>query len=105
MAFATPLAAAEEIHAHLVDELNLALRRPGTHGGETAFRMLVDHLLFVEREPEAWDRLRRDWDDRGLWTPIGIGGAFRDVFPPARGCLRDRFCVRGVRASARLAQG
>ncbi|MEO3852040.1 hypothetical protein ABGB09_31145 [Streptomyces sp. B8F3] len=82
----TPLAAVEEIHAHLVDQLNLALRRPGMHGGETALRILVDHLLFVEREPEAWAELKQDWEDRGLWTPTGIAGALQDLFPTRADC-------------------
>ncbi|GAA1934586.1 hypothetical protein [Kitasatospora viridis] len=77
----TPLAAAEEIHAHLVGRLNLVLRRPGMYGGETALRVLIDHLLFVERRPEAWAQLQRDWDDRGLRTPIGIAGTLQDLFP------------------------
>lgn len=82
----TPLASAEEIHAHLVDQLNLALRRPGMHGGETALRILIDHLLFVEGEPEAWAELKHDWEDRGLWTPIGIAGALQDLFPTRADC-------------------
>ncbi|MFE4057821.1 hypothetical protein ACFXP3_16240 [Streptomyces sp. NPDC059096] len=81
-----PLAAAEEIHDHLVDQLNLALRRPGMYGGEVAFRILVDHLLFVGRQPEAWDQLKQSWEEQGLWTPIGPGGAFQDVFPAQGGC-------------------
>ncbi|WBP91390.1 hypothetical protein [Kitasatospora cathayae] len=82
----TPLAAAEEIHTHLVDQLNLALRRPGMYGGEAALRILIDHLLFVERRPEAWAQLQRGWEDRGLWTSIGIAGAFQDLFPAQADC-------------------
>ncbi|WP_220093388.1 hypothetical protein [Actinacidiphila glaucinigra] len=81
MTVPTAFAAAEEIHAHLVDQLNLALRRPGMYGGATALRILIDHLLFVERQPEAWAQLQREWEDRGLWTSTGISGAFRDLFP------------------------
>jgi len=80
-----PLAAAEEIHDHLMDQLNLALRRPGMYGGEVAFRILIDHLLFVERQPEAWDQLKQRWEEQGLWTPVGPGGAFQDVFPEQGG--------------------
>ncbi|AZM44427.1 hypothetical protein DMB38_35970 [Streptomyces sp. WAC 06738] len=82
----TRLAAAEEIHAHLADQLNLALRRPGMHGGETALRILIDHLLFMEREPEAWAELQQDWENRGLWTPTGIAGALHDLFPAQADC-------------------
>ncbi|MCG6498833.1 hypothetical protein [Kitasatospora sp. A2-31] len=80
------LAAAEEINAHLIDQLNLALRRPGMYGGETALRILIEHLLFVERRPEAWAQLQRGWEDRGLWTSIGIIGAFQDLFPTQADC-------------------
>lgn len=84
--FPTPLAAAEEIHDHLIDQLNLALRRPGMYGGEVAFRILIDHLLFVERQPEAWDQQKQRWEEQELWTPIGPGGAFQDVFPAQGDC-------------------
>lgn len=76
-----PLAAAEEIYDHLIDQLNLALRRPGMYGGEVALRILIDHLLFIERRPEAWDQLKQSWEEQGLWTPVGPRGAFEDVFP------------------------
>ncbi|MBP0460603.1 hypothetical protein [Streptomyces montanisoli] len=76
-----PLATAADIHAHLVEELNLALRRPGVFGGEVALRMLLDHLLFVERQPEAFAQQCREWEGSGLWTAHGITGAFRDVIP------------------------
>nr|BEK71181.1 hypothetical protein KPHV_84080 [Kitasatospora purpeofusca] len=82
----TQLAAAEEIHDYLIDQLNLALRRPGMYGGEVALRVLVDQLLFVERRPEEWAELVQAWEVRGLWTPIGPSGAFQDVFPKQVGC-------------------
>jgi hypothetical protein len=82
----TPLAAADEIHDYLIDQLNLALRRPGMFGGEVALRGLVDHLLFVERRPEAWAELVQDWGDRGLWPPTGPSGAFQEVFPKQADC-------------------
>ncbi|WP_406194675.1 hypothetical protein OH807_05700 [Kitasatospora sp. NBC_01560] len=82
----TPLAAAEEIHDYLIDQLDLALRRPGMFGGEVALRVLIDHLLFVERQPEAWAELKQGWDERGLWTPIGPAGAFRDMLPAQVDC-------------------
>lgn len=76
-----PLATAEEIHAHLVDQLNLALRRPGMFGGELALRILLDHLLFVERQPGAFTQQQQDWEDVGLWSAAGVTGAFRDLIP------------------------
>jgi hypothetical protein len=82
----TPLAAAEEIHAHLIDQLNLTLRRPGMFGGEVALRVLIDHLLFAERQPEAWAELKQEWEEQGLWTSIGPAGAFQSVFPAQADC-------------------
>ncbi|MGW2870319.1 hypothetical protein [Kitasatospora sp. NPDC001225] len=82
----TSLAAAEEIRDHLIDQLNLALRRPGMHGGEVAFRILIDHLLFVERQPEAWNQLKQSWEEQGLWTSIGPSGAFQEIFPAQGDC-------------------
>ncbi|MFC9429597.1 hypothetical protein [Streptomyces sp. NPDC056987] len=80
-----PFAAPEEIHDHLIDhlidQLNLTLRRPGMFGGEVAFQVLINHLLFVERQPEAWAELKQGWQERGLWTSTGPTGAFRAVFP------------------------
>ncbi|GHH29984.1 hypothetical protein GCM10018780_88790 [Streptomyces lanatus] len=75
------LATADEIRVYLVDRLNLALRRPGMFGKETALRMLMDHLLFLEKEPEAWTEQQRIWNDRGAWTSTGVAGAFRDLVP------------------------
>ncbi|MFF4444550.1 hypothetical protein [Streptomyces sp. NPDC001502] len=81
MTLPTPLAAPEEIHAHFVEELNLALRRPGMFGGEQALRILLGHLLFVERQPEAFTQQQREWEDCGIWSAAGVTGAFRDVIP------------------------
>ncbi|MBY8882903.1 hypothetical protein K7862_35515 [Streptomyces sp. PLK6-54] len=86
MTLPTPITAAEEIHDHLIDQLNLALRRPGMFGGEVAFRLLIDHLLFIERQREAWNQLKQSWEKQGLWTPIGPSGAFQDVFPAQADC-------------------
>ncbi|MGW3106679.1 hypothetical protein [Streptomyces sp. NPDC001100] len=49
------LAAADEIHAYLIRQLNLALRRPGMFGNESALRTLLDHLLFVEERALTLD--------------------------------------------------
>ncbi|MFB7656406.1 MULTISPECIES: hypothetical protein [unclassified Streptomyces] len=79
MTVPVPLATAEEIRTHLVDQLNQALRRAGMFGGEVALRLLIDHLLFVERRPEAFARQQQEWEERGLWSCIGVRGAFRDA--------------------------
>ncbi|MFJ6543894.1 hypothetical protein ACIQMP_25045 [Streptomyces sp. NPDC091385] len=74
-------ATVEEIHAHFVEQLNSALRLTGMFGGEPALRALVEHLLFVEREPEAWEELRGRWEKEGAWSSLGVTGAFRDLVP------------------------
>ncbi|WP_328496290.1 hypothetical protein OHS59_29025 [Streptomyces sp. NBC_00414] len=78
------LATADEIHDYLVSQLNLALRRPGMFGREGVQQMLMDHLLFVENEPEAWAQQQHVWEDRGIWTGIGVEGAFWDMVPGHR---------------------
>ena len=42
-----------EIRGYLVDRLNQALRRPGMFGGEMALRLILDHLVYAERQDEA----------------------------------------------------
>ncbi|MFD8807164.1 hypothetical protein [Streptomyces sp. NPDC059597] len=74
-------ATTEEIHAYFVGQLNSALRSPGMYGGEPALRALVGHLLFVERDPGAWEELRGRWEEEGAWSPLGVTGAFRDLIP------------------------
>ncbi|MFJ7199474.1 MULTISPECIES: hypothetical protein [unclassified Streptomyces] len=85
------LAASDEIRAYLVDQLNFALRRPGLFGRESelALRMLVDHLLFVECQPEAMAEEQRAWEERGAWSSTGIAGVFRDLIP-------DRYYEYGI---------
>lgn len=75
------LAASDEIRAYLVDQLNHALRRPGMYGRELALRMLMDHLLFVEREPGALAEQQRVWEERGAWSSTGVAGVFRGLIP------------------------
>lgn len=75
------LASAEEIHAYLVERLNGALSGPEMFGGEISLRLLMGHLLMAEREPEAFGRLQRSWEERGIWTSTGVIGAFRDLIP------------------------
>ncbi|MES4902821.1 MULTISPECIES: hypothetical protein [unclassified Streptomyces] len=79
------LASPDEIRDYLVDRLNLALRRPGMMGGELGLRLLLDHLLFVERREEAWAEERRAMEERGAWTATGVVGAFRSLLPGDHG--------------------
>lgn len=80
-----PLASSEQIHAHLVAQLNDALRRPGMWGGELAIRLTLDHLLFVERRQEAWGDEQRALEQRTAWTVTGVRGAFEGVLPTDHG--------------------
>ncbi|GAA2437023.1 hypothetical protein GCM10010191_59840 [Actinomadura vinacea] len=75
------LAPAAEIRAYLVDEMNLALRRPGMYGGEIALRLLLRHLLFVERDQDDWTERQPAWEKRGIWTSTGATGAFWWLLP------------------------
>ncbi|MFJ9447360.1 hypothetical protein ACIRRH_36755 [Kitasatospora sp. NPDC101235] len=61
MPAADMLASSDEIHTYLVARLNDALRRPGMWGGELGIRLMLDHLLFLERRQEAWDDEQRPW--------------------------------------------
>ncbi|MET8413723.1 hypothetical protein ABZV34_37830 [Streptomyces sp. NPDC005195] len=83
MSVSRSLAASGEIRAYLVDQLNLALRRPGMFGRESelALRMLIDHLLFVECRPDALAEQQRVWEERGAWSSTGVAGVFRDLIP------------------------
>ncbi|MEU4828433.1 hypothetical protein AB0H37_41825 [Actinomadura sp. NPDC023710] len=68
-----------EIRDYLVDQLNLALRRPGMSGGEAAIRLVLDHLEYAERrDGPGFPRLL---EERGAWTPLGVTGAFALVIP------------------------
>ncbi|GHH82634.1 hypothetical protein GCM10018781_67970 [Kitasatospora indigofera] len=80
-----PLASSEQIHTHLVTQLNDALRRPGMWGGELAIRLTLDHLLFVERRQEAWGDEQRALEQRKAWTPTGVKGAFEGALPADHG--------------------
>ncbi|MGW6062010.1 hypothetical protein [Streptomyces sp. NPDC055189] len=75
------LAAAEEIRAYLIEQVNRALRYPGMYGNEGALRMLIDHLLFVEAQPEAWAEQQEAWEASGAWTSMGVTGAFQGFVP------------------------
>ncbi|MFB4307324.1 hypothetical protein [Actinomadura sp. GTD37] len=70
---------AAEIRDYLVDQLNLALRRPGMYGGETAIRMVLDHLEYAVRRDGAG--LPRWLEEHGAWTSRGVTGAFALVIP------------------------
>ncbi|MFE5587626.1 hypothetical protein [Kitasatospora sp. NPDC056531] len=80
-----PLASSEEIRTHLVTRLNDALRRPGMWGGELSIRLILDHLLFIERRQEAWGDEQRALEQRKAWTSTGVKGAFQDFLPADHG--------------------
>ncbi|RVX39117.1 hypothetical protein EDD27_1459 [Nonomuraea polychroma] len=66
---------------YLIRELNSALRRPGMYGGELSIRLIIDHLLHLERGDEAWAEEMRSLESRGAWTSTGVSGAFRNLIP------------------------
>jgi hypothetical protein len=76
------LRTAGEIHGYLTDQLNSALRRSGMYGGESAVRMLFDHLNYVEaQDTAAWARQQLAWEARGAWSSTGVAGAVRRYLP------------------------
>ncbi|MEV1064660.1 hypothetical protein [Streptomyces sp. NPDC050263] len=77
------LASAEDIHAHLVEQVNSMLRRLGMYGGEAALWVAFGHLAFVERDTKAWDEQWRSWLDRS-GRSTGVKGVFRDMVPGHR---------------------
>ena len=79
---ATPaLASSEDIHRYLVERLNFALRKPEVLGGELGIRMVLDHLLFLERQPDGLLEEQHRLAERGAWTSCGVIGAFDGVLP------------------------
>ncbi|MFJ9106556.1 hypothetical protein [Streptomyces sp. NPDC102283] len=87
------LAGVDEIHAYLIEQLNSALRRPGTFSqGDAALWMLVNHLLFVECQPEVWAEEQRSWASRGSGSSTGLGGMFGELMPGGN----DQDCVASV---------
>lgn len=83
------------MHSFLVEQLNSALRRPGIFSQhDAALRMLVDHLLFVERQPEVWAEEQRSWASRGAGSSTGLGGMFEELMPGGY----DQNCVASVYA-------
>ncbi|MEO3855002.1 hypothetical protein [Acrocarpospora sp. B8E8] len=59
---------ATEIRDYLIGQLNSALRRPGMFGGETALRLLLDHLVYAEHQDQAWEQERQAMASRGAFT-------------------------------------
>lgn len=58
-------------------------------GKELGLRILLDHLLFVECQPEALVEQQRVWEEHGAWSSIGVAGAFRGLIP-------DSYCEYGM---------
>ncbi|MFD9392755.1 hypothetical protein ACFWBB_19185 [Streptomyces sp. NPDC060000] len=77
------LASADDIHAHLVEQVNSMLRALDTYGGEGALWAALRNLAFVERDTEAWREQWRDWLDRS-GRNTGLRGVFRDMSPGRR---------------------
>lgn len=80
------LASPDELRTYLMDQLNSVLRRPGMYGDvEAAMWMVVNHLLFLERRPEAWEVQKRAWSQQGALSSTGVKDAFSPLLPPDHG--------------------
>lgn len=75
------LRSSPEMREHLVSELNAALRRPGMYGGELGIRLIIGHLLHLERGDTVWAEQQRSMMSRGVWTSLGVSGAFLGLIP------------------------
>ncbi|MFE5325369.1 hypothetical protein ACFRCG_02945 [Embleya sp. NPDC056575] len=79
------LASSDAVRAYLVEQLNLALRRPGMFGGKIAIRMLFDHLLFVEQRPQVWNEEQHALQQRGAFASTGVQGVLDALLPRDHG--------------------
>jgi hypothetical protein len=85
-AMTSELASADEIHAYLLEGLNMAFRRSGVLGGEIHITRLLDLLLFAERRQDAWGEvLHHELGKRDAVTASGALGAFREFLPTDQG--------------------
>ncbi|SEU34901.1 hypothetical protein SAMN05421811_112140 [Nonomuraea wenchangensis] len=73
-----------EIRTYLRHQLNQALRRPGMFGGETALRLLFDHLAYAEHQETEWAQALRSLEMRGAFNSLGVTGALATVLPDLR---------------------
>ncbi len=55
-------------------------------GEELSIRLILEHLLFVERRQETWDDERRALEQRKAWTATGVKAAFENFLPADQGC-------------------
>ncbi|WBB68117.1 hypothetical protein [Micromonospora sp. WMMD812] len=92
---AGPARTAAEIHAHLRQHVDHALRRPGMYGGEVALVPLFHLLAFAEGIDGDWEREREAWRRRDVLLPTGVSGAFGYVLPDG---ARDHCAVASVYA-------
>lgn len=54
-------------------------------GGELSIRLILDHLLFVERREETWGDEHRALQQRKAWSATGVKGAFKNFLPADHG--------------------
>lgn len=72
---------AEAMHAYLIDQVNLMLRRLDMYGGEPALWTLFDHLFFLEDADNGVPDLHESWRARNAFTPTGVQGALKRLLP------------------------
>ncbi|MFJ6950691.1 hypothetical protein [Micromonospora aurantiaca (nom. illeg.)] len=74
----------DEVREYQVTRLNHALRRPGMWGGETALRLLMDAVAFVDGLDEVWQAECEQLRARGAVNSLGVRGAFSEILPGYR---------------------
>jgi hypothetical protein len=68
-----------EVHGYLLGELNSALRRPQTYGGEIALRLYFDVVAYADDREQDWQRELDVLRDRGAFVSTGATGAVEGV--------------------------
>ncbi|MET8778105.1 hypothetical protein ABZV58_24155 [Nocardia sp. NPDC004654] len=71
----------DRMHAYLIDQVNMMLRRPQMYGGEPALWTTFDHLFFLEDEDRGRADLWESWRERNAFTPTGPKGALQRHLP------------------------
>jgi hypothetical protein len=68
-----------DVRAYLLEQVNLALRRPGMYGGEIALRLYFDAMAFVDGREQLWAEDLAALKSREAFFPTGVTGAVERV--------------------------
>lgn len=66
-----------EVRGYLLDQLNAALRRTGMYGGESALRLYLHALAFLEDRDQALSAAIEALRSRGAFISTGVTGAVK----------------------------